>query len=723
LLFYEYQKISHATERDKDMQGTNGQYADTIFQHGVVYTVNLEGQENIYQAVAILDGKIQFCGSDEESQRFVGPATIIHDLDGKMMLPGFCDAHNHNQAMVSMLFALDLSPYATIQEYQSAIAAWRVTHPDCTYITGNGWSLPHLGNVPPRKEDLDVVCSDIPLAFFDTTHHVLWANSIAIKNSGVKAGDRNPPGGVIDMDSVTGEPTGIFSEDAAIGLIMSKFPDFEVEQYEIALCAYQEMVNSFGITMAHDCMLLPGTNAIEAYQQLALENRLTLRARGTYTAAPAVIGSEYKYGSAADKDLTDFINFCTLRREHDHIGDLFQVNTIKLFEDGGGPTTFLKEPYEGTEELGETVWPDNQLAMICEKARKAGFQIHVHAMGDGAIAKTLDAFEFAGRLAGRGNRDVITHLMLVDKPDMKRMAQQGVIGVVQPYWMCRDEYYSRMYFPLLGEERTNLFYPMKSLVEAGMVVASSSDWPVTMPNMPLHGIQTGITRQIPYDNPEIPIPNLAKNPEYRYPLGPIENPLQECVDFKTMVQSFTINGAFSLFAESVTGSIEIGKSADLVVIDRNLLDVTANEISHANVVMTIFRGETVYQANDDFQEGDGNEARQDGQVNGSEDQKEQNSYTVVSMDKSGCRIEFTKPVADLEIQDIYLLNMNNKVSAETVSATTADGGFTYDIVAFDWISKNGLEAETEYGLYIYDKNYEFTNTPQITQAKWKGGGN
>lgn len=763
------------------MQEINGNYADKIFQNGMVYSVDLDGTEHMYQAVGTQGGNILFCGSNEEAIKYTGPETIIYELDGKMVLPGFCDAHNHNQAMVSMIFALDLSRCSTKEEYLEAIADWRATNPECAYITGNGWSLPLLGNVAPRKEDLDAVCADIPLAFFDTTHHVLWANTVAIKNAGIHAGDKNPPGGVIEQDPTTGEPTGIFSEDAAIGLVMSKFPDFDIEQYKIALCAYQEMANAYGITMAQDCMLLPGSNAIEAYHQLATENKLTLRARGTYTAAPSVDGSEYNTLEVANKEITEFIRYCVLRRDLDYVGDLFQVNAIKLFEDGGGPTTYLKEPYEGSDYIGETVWPDDQLEIICEKARCAGFQIHVHAMGDGATSKTLDAFDATCRKAGAGNRDIITHLMLVDGKDINRMASQGVVAVVQPYWMCRDEYYSRMYFPLMGEERTNRFYPMKSLVDAGVLVAGSSDWPVTMPNMPLHAIQTGITRVIPYDNPAIQIPNLNRNPEYRYPLGPSDHPLNECTDFKTMVQSFTINGAYALFAETITGSIEPGKSADLVVLDRNLLEVQSREISHASVLMTIFRGETVYQYEGIFVAdrqvvpekheplfpGDptpcklivtqGTDVRSlwkalipplggsihiikgDEVVNQNSDslvedsiivsvnhpeemgakyaiemieEKEVNSFKIQSITTSGCRLRLEKKVPNLSEREIFVINLKNKVSAEIVSITTSDGGLHYDIQAVDRIGGNGLEVETEYGVFLYDEKYVFEDSPQ-----------
>lgn len=572
-------------------------FADTVLLNGYVYSIDLNGKEITAQAVAIKEGKIVFCGADECAKGYIGPDTYVINLEGKMVLPGFADVHTHIQAMTSAIFGLNLYQFATKAEYLDAVIRWRREHPDCEYITGNGWNLTNLENKYPTKEELDSVCTDIPVAFFDSTHHVLWANSKALENANITKDTPDPLGGVIERNSFTGEPTGIFFEDAATSMVMKEFPDFEIFQYKVAIQAYQKMANAYGITLSQDCYLIPGSNAIEAYKELAKEGLLTMWIRGTYGVHPAVVGNHYKAQEDAAKDFDEFIDYITERRSQDKVGDLFQMNAAKLFEDGGGYTSCLKEPFEGTDDdCGKAIWSDEQLKIICEKLEKAGFQIHVHAMGDNATAKVLDAFEFAKNNGKKAKRNIIAHLMLVDETDMQRMANMEVLGAIQPFWMCRDDYYiNRMYFSVLGEDRTNKLYPMKSLVEKGVIVASSSDWPVTSPNSPLTAIQCGVTRTIPYDNPDIPFMNLAKNPEYRYPLGPKDNPEKECVDLKTMIKSTTINGAYATFLEDITGTIEAGKSADLVIIEKNLFAVPKKDIAKTNIMMTFFQGREVYR--------------------------------------------------------------------------------------------------------------------------------
>lgn len=681
--------------------------ADVVLLGGRVYSVDQSGQETHARAVAIRGGKILCCGTDEEAARFIGPQTKRIDLGGKMVLPGFADVHNHPQAMATAIFALDLYPYAGKEEYLEAVALWKAENPDCRYIMGNGWSLPNLENRYPNKRELDAVCPDIPAALFDTSHHVLWANSKAMENANITKETPDPPGGVIGRNEA-GEPTGIFSEDAAISLIINAFPDFDVSQYKIAIQEYQRMSNSYGITLAQDCLLIPGSNAIEAYKELAREGLLTMRFRGTYAASPAVGGGRYKGAEEASAEFDRFIAGVVDRRKQDRVDDLFQINAIKLFEDGGGPTSYLKEPFEGTADCGQPIWPEEQLNLICEKAEKAGFQIHVHAMGDGAVSKTLDAFSHARDQGGPGRRNAIAHLMLTDDGDMRRMAELEVIGAVQPFWMCRDDYYSRMYFPYLGEERTNRFYPMKSLVENGVVAASGSDWPVTSPNDPLIAIQCGVTRTTPYDHPDLPMLNLEKNPEYRFPLGPAENPTRECVDLKTMIQTITVNGAYAVFLEDVTGTIEPGKSADLVVLDRDLFHVPGKDIAKANVLMTLFRGEIVYEAE---------AATGPGLRENPGQKKIPNEFSVVGCTREGCRLALKIPVEGITKDDVYLLRKSNKISATTVSAVSEDGGKTYTVIADDWILQKNLAPGEEYEIYLYGDGYEFTETKTIVVSE------
>jgi hypothetical protein len=215
---------------------------------------------------------------------------------------------------------------------------------------------------------------------------------------------------------------------------------------------------------------------------------------------------------------------------------------------------------------------------MCAELDKNKFQIHVHAIGDAATAMILDAFAYAARMNGRRDaRNLVTHLQLVVPKDILRFKELGVVAVPQPYWFMKDDYYYTIQVPYLGQKRADAEYPMASFFRTGVTVASGSDYAVTIPCNPLVAIQTGITRSVP---------GVSDPKEVLWP--------EERVTLDQMIASFTINGAQANFLEGVTGSIEVGKMADLVVLDKNLFQIPAGEISSAKVVLTLFEGKEVF---------------------------------------------------------------------------------------------------------------------------------
>jgi hypothetical protein len=262
-------------------------------------------------------------------------------------------------------------------------------------------------------------------------------------------------------------------------------------------------------------------------------------------------------------------------------GELFQTNSAKLFVDGvvEGSTAFLKEPYNHQpDSYGELLWNIDSLNKMCSALDKDNFQIHVHSIGDAATSVTLYAFAFAEFQNGkRDSRNSITHLQLVDSSDIKRFKELGAIAIPQPYWFSKDDYYYNIQVPYLGKKRADEEYPMKSFFDEGVFVASSSDYPVTIPCNPLEAIQYGITRS------EF---NKTDSTEILW--------LEERVTLEQMIRSFSINGAYANCLEKETGSIEVDKKADLVVLDKNLFEIPVNEIHKAKVLMTLFEGEEVF---------------------------------------------------------------------------------------------------------------------------------
>ena len=539
------------------------QKADLVLKNGFIYTVDSLNSEA--ESVAIKDGKIIYVGDDKGVSSFISGNTKVINLEKRMVLPGFIDAHCHPISSYRYFNELNLYGKKSIKEIQSAIKKYLTDHIDLKYLKGRGWSDTDFPKTGPNKKIIDEVVKDIPVSFSSDGGHSIWVNSKTLELAGINKNTKNPAGGVIERDPMTNEPTGTLRESAA-DLVSKIFPVYSVEELMKGLEDYQTMVLKFGITTAHDAYLDAGSNETEAYRNLESSNRLKMRFRASLYVDP-------EKGIDQIKLLNEEGN--------KNKGELFQTNAAKIFIDGvvEGSTAYLKEPYKHLPgSRGELLWNVDKLNTICSELDKNKFQIHVHAIGDAATSVTLDAYAFAEKQNGkRDSRILITHLQLVDAYDIIQFRDLGVVAVPQPYWFTKDDYYYNIQVPYLGQERADREYPMKSFFKAGVVVASSSDYPVTIPCNPLEAIQFGITRS------EF---NTTDPKEILWP--------EERVSLEQMIRSFTLNGAYANFLESETGSIEVGKKADLIVLDKNLFDIPFTEIHKAKVLMTLFEGETVF---------------------------------------------------------------------------------------------------------------------------------
>jgi len=554
--------------------------ADQVFKNGFVYTV--DEANSIAEAVAIKGGIIVFVGNNEDVSAFIGADTKVTDLDGKMLMPSLFEAHGHAQGMAKNMFSVNLKGKETLEEYVEAVKGFLAEDPGAKFIAGLGWSNKVFPPSGPRKEDLDAISKDIPIAIWSEDIHSLWVNSKALAIAQITEDTVNPAAGIIER-SEAGEPSGTLREGAA-GRVMDALPDFTVEQYKIAIKAYQEMANFLGFTGCFDPLLFEGGNPIKAYKELAQEGELTMVFRGAYGASPE-LGTEQ-------------IDRFAAARTKDSVGDLFQMTTVKFFADGviEGATAYLSEPYAAGAErpegfTGEPIWAPEQLNETIAKAEKAGFQIHCHCIGDAATHEILDAIEFANKQNGKQNcRHAITHLQLVDPADIQRFAKLGVVGVANPYWFGKEDYFYDLQIPYLGEERANREYPFGSFLKAGVVMATASDYPVTDPLNSFFGIQCGITRTVPEE--VIPFTcEDSENPKYREPLWP-----EERATVEEMLKSFTVSGAYANFLENETGSIKEGKYADLIVVDQNILKIPKDKIGNTKVLLTLLRGKEVFRA-------------------------------------------------------------------------------------------------------------------------------
>lgn len=538
--------------------------ASLVLKNGYIYTV--DGRRHVAEAIAIKDGKFIHVGSNSAVNPCIGKETVVIDLQGRMVLPGFIDSHCHPAyGAAHELFDIMFTGLNSIAEYKKAIRDFAAKHPDAKFIKGRGWKNTLFGKTGPDKKIIDEIIPDIPVALDDEGGHTCWVNSLTLKLAGITKETKDPRSGVIERDPQTGEPTGTLREGAA-HLIADLFPDYTVEQLMQALQEYQKMAAAFGITTTHDATVDAGGNDFNAYKNLEKEDRLAMRFRASLFVDP-------KKGLEQVKQL--------IAEREKNSGLLFQANGAKVYIDGvvEGSTAYLKEPFKHLPDFrGEPRWESEKLNDMCAELDKNKFQIHVHAIGDAASAMTLDAFTYAQKKNGkRDSRNLITHIQLVAAQDILRFRELGVVAVPQPFWFMKDDYYYNLQVPYLGQERADAEYPMESFFKAGVVVASASDYAVTIPCNPLKAIQIGMTRSCL---------GITAAQEILWP--------EERATLEQMITSFTINGAYANFLENTTGSIEVGKMADLVVLDRNLFAIPVEEISRVKVILTLFGGKEVF---------------------------------------------------------------------------------------------------------------------------------
>ncbi len=539
--------------------------ADRVFLNGAVYTV--DDDRSWAEAVAIKDGRIVYVGDNEAAGRWLGRSTEIVDLAGQMLLPGFHDSHIHIMIGVmadlecSVLRLETLDDVATKLKECTALAGVG----DDGWILGGGWGEWLWAEANPQKGLLDVLFPDRPVYLESSFGHAAWVNSKAMQIVGLDAGTENPPAGVIEHDPETGEPSGTLRE-AAMLLVKNKLPPMTLKQRTDRVRAGMALAHSVGIT----AVIEPGLdgNLIEPIINLADAGELNMRVLASLSPInwqPGVF----------DEGVFEFLE----GREQWRRANL-DVDSVKMYMDGviEYGTSPLLEPYaDESYGSGEFFYSQEIVNEYMTRFDAMGIQVHVHAIGDAAIRRALNGFEAMRQANGLSdNRHQIVHLQLIHEDDRPRFGQLNVGAVFQSLWAYPDPAAMKLDVPMLGKERTWQMYPVASVQEAGGRIVGGSDYFVTDLN-PLHAIEVAITRQDPYTND-----GLVLNKDER-------------VDLATMIDAYTINGAYQMGLDEEQGSIEVGKRADFVVLDRNLFELPASEINEAKVMMTVFDGRTVYE--------------------------------------------------------------------------------------------------------------------------------
>jgi predicted amidohydrolase YtcJ len=516
-------------------------------------------------ALVVRGGRIVAVGSDQEVRALAGPRTESVDLRGRLLLPGFVDAHIHPVwgGLGSMRCDLhDVDPV----EYDAAIAAYAERSADRAWIDGSGWYMAAFPGGTPRHEQLDRVVPDRPAFLENRDGHGAWVNSRALELAGIDRDTPDPPDGRIERDD-DGRPSGTLHE-GAMNLVGRLVPRPTPAELEKAVLRAQAELHGLGITGWQDAIVDGET--LPAYLSVAGRGELTAR----------VVGALWWDRHRGEEQIEDLL----AQRDGGRAGR-FAATSVKIMQDGVAEnfTAAMTSPYldahgRDTGNAGLSMVDPELLTAAVTRLDAEGFQVHVHAIGDRAVREALDAFAAARAANGpTDGRHHIAHLQVVHPDDLARFAALGVTANAQPFWACFDPQMVDLTLPFLGPERSAWQYPFGSLLRAGARLAFGSDWTVSTAN-PLLELEVAVSRVDPDHRTDDPF----------YPAERL--PLEEGL------RAFTEGSAYVNHLDHMTGTLEVGKLADVVVLDRDVLARDAGPIGEAEVALTMVEGEFVYEA-------------------------------------------------------------------------------------------------------------------------------
>jgi hypothetical protein len=539
--------------------------------NGAVYTV--DAARRWAQAVAVRNGRIAVVGSDAEVRETVGPGTEVIDLEGAMLVPGFQDAHVHPIGGGLDMLQCDLHDVSDIDGYLRVVREYARSHPDREWILGGGWSMDSFPGGTPTRDLLDQIVPDRPVLLPNRDGHGAWVNSKALKVAGVTRDTPDPRDGRIERDEL-GEPAGTLHE-GAIDLVQDHAPEPTREELYEGFLKGQAYLHSLGITAWQDAIVdaTPDVNSLDTYLRAAESGELTAR----------VVGALWWDRHRGTEQIPEHVE----NRARGRAGR-FAATSVKIMQDGvcENFTAAVLEPYldaqgHATENRGISFVDPELLKEVATRLDAEGFQVHVHALAERAVREALDAIEAARRANGpNDHRHHLAHIQVVHPDDIPRFRRLGVVANAQALWAAHESQMDDLTVPFLGEPRWRWQYPFGSLVRAGAMLAMGSDWSVSTPD-PIEQIHVAVNR--------------VMAPHYPYKVDSREVFLpDERIDLPTALAAFTMGSAYVNHLDDVTGSVEVGRFADLAVIDRNLFAHPAEEIAAAKVLLTLVEGEQVY---------------------------------------------------------------------------------------------------------------------------------
>lgn len=524
-------------------------------------------------AVAVRDGRIVAVGSDAAIRPHIGPRTRVIEARGRTVTPGFGDAHVHPVDAGLDILHCDLHGLRGIPAYLEVISAYAAAHAGEGWIRGGGWSMDDFPGGIPTKADLDRVVPDRPAVLYSRDGHTAWVNTKALELAGVTVATGDPDDGRIDRDS-DGSPIGALQEGAT-DLVERFAPAPTRDELVAALRLAQAELHSLGITNWQDAIVEPAREEI-AYVELAGRGELSAR----------VVGALWWERSRGAEQIEELVE-----RRARTTSDRYRATSVKIMQDGviENFTAGVLEPYldkdgRPTDNRGLSQVDPTALKGHVATLDELGFQPHFHALAERAVREALDAIEAARQANGlTDTRPHIAHIQVIHPDDIGRFRELNVVANAQPLWALQEGQMEKLTIPFLGPERTTWQYPFRALLSAGATLAMGSDWSVSSAN-PLLEMEVAVNRTTDVYGGDWPV----FLPEQR-------------IDLMDALAAFTAGTAWVNHLELELGSIEVGKTGDFVVLDRDLFDRGAGKIHESRVVGTFIDGLPVFE--DDALEG------------------------------------------------------------------------------------------------------------------------
>jgi predicted amidohydrolase YtcJ len=525
--------------------------ANLILLNGKIAT--MDDKNPWANALVVSEERIIYSGEDDAAKGYITKETEVIDLKGRLVLPGFNDAHLHFAGGGLTLLRIDLKDCKSFQEIEKRLREKVGKLQAGSWILGRGWdhTLFNQGNWPD-KSFLDGIAPHNPVFLKRVDGHIGWANSLALQLAGINSNTPSPERGVIVKDSLTEEPTGILMEKA-MDLIEKIIPKPSLDELTLAIREAGKEAKKYGITSIQDNSDL---DVIEVYKKLLEKNELKVRVSEWFPLELIKKPEELK----------------SLIESFPEKSSYLKPGLLKIMADGtlGSRTAYLFEPYaDEPEKSGVFLIPEEELEYMVSQADRSGYQIAIHAIGDGANVIVLNIYGKVHWLnPARERRHRIEHCSVIKKIDIDRMAEIGVIASVQPaFWNSDKEWLEQR----LGKERLKRAYPFRSLLDSGANLAFGTDWPVESLN-PMLGIYSAVTRDV----------------------GAYCNMPLQTLTVEQAIKAYTLGSAYAEFQEKEKGSLEANKLADIVVLSKDIFSIPPEEILETEVEMTILGGKVIF---------------------------------------------------------------------------------------------------------------------------------